>query len=105
MAVTGGRWHVEGGVAVEEADRLEPERRLVDRHHRPLLGAGDVMYPEHVPQHDVHVLDCAVLGGPHGQPAVPGALYDELAARPALVLAVRGDPQRVLDRPGALEDR
>ena len=70
VAVAGARRHVERRVAVEEADRLEPERDGVDRHHRPLLRARDVVDAEHVPEHDVGVLDRAVLRGPRRQPAV-----------------------------------
>jgi hypothetical protein len=102
---SGGGRHVEGGVAIEEPDRLEPERDRVDRHHRPLLGARDVVHPEHVPQDDVRVLDRAVLRRPHRQAAVALALDDELAAGPALLLVVGRHPQRVADRLGAAHDR
>ena len=49
--------HVQGGIAVEEPERLEPERDGVDRHDRPVLRAGDVVDAEHVPEHHVGVLD------------------------------------------------
>ena len=62
-----GRWggrDVERGVAVEEADGLEPEGDGVHRHHRPVLRARDVVDAEDVPEHDVGVLDRAILRGP-----------------------------------------
>src|SRR5882757_4118506 len=51
------RRYIERGVAVEEPDWFEPERDLVDGHDRPLLGPGDVVDAEYVPEHDVGVLD------------------------------------------------
>src|SRR4051812_43765004 len=59
-AVTRRRWHVQGGVAVEEADRLEHEAGVVDRHDRPVLRAGHVGEPEGVPEHDVLAVEVAV---------------------------------------------
>ena len=41
--------HVERRVAVEEADGLEHEADRGHRHHRPVLGAGDVVRAEGVP--------------------------------------------------------
>ena len=105
MAMGVARRHVERRVAVEEADRLEPERDGVDRHHRPLLRARDVVDPEHVPEHDVGVLDRTVLRGPHGQAAVLLALDHELAAGPALVRVERGHPERVGDGLRAAQHR
>src|ERR1051326_3641833 len=39
---------IKGRVAVEESERLEPERHDVDGHHRPILGPGDVVDAGHV---------------------------------------------------------
>src|ERR1700734_899735 len=39
--------YVQGGVAVEEAEGLEPEGDDVDGHHRPVLWSGDVVDAEH----------------------------------------------------------
>src|SRR4051794_2668743 len=44
---------VEGGVAVEEADRLEHEAGVVHRHDRPVLRPRDVGETERVPDDDV----------------------------------------------------
>ena len=41
---------VQGRVAVEGAERLEPERDDVRGHDRPVLWAGDVVDTEHVPE-------------------------------------------------------
>src|SRR6266536_988621 len=91
----GAGGHVERGIAVEEADRLEPERDRVDGHHRPVLWPGDVVDAEHVPQHHVGVLDRPVPRGPDGQALIALALRAELTARPALVRMVGGDPEGV----------
>ena len=91
----GRGWDIERWIAVKEADRLEPEGDRVHGHDRPLLGPGDVVNPEDVPEHDVGVVDYAVLGCPGRQPAILAALDDELAARPALVLVKRCNPKGV----------
>src|SRR6476620_7478772 len=65
-----GRRYVERRIAVEEAERLQPERDDVDGHHRPVLGPGDVVHSEHVPQHDVGVLDGPVGLRPLAEPGV-----------------------------------
>src|ERR1700679_4341551 len=57
----GARWHVERGIAVEEAHRDERETGVLDRHDGPVLGPGQVGHPEGVPQHDVGVDDVPVL--------------------------------------------
>src|SRR3712207_9145833 len=56
LTVCGGRRDVERRVAVEEARGLQPEGQGVHRHHRPLLGAGDVGDAENVPAGDIGVL-------------------------------------------------
>src|ERR1700758_888982 len=68
------RGHVQRGVAVEEARRLEPERDRVRGHDRPVLRPGDVVDAEHVPQDHVGPGDRPVLPGPGGQALVPLAL-------------------------------
>ena len=60
VAAAGAGRNVEGGVAVEEAPRLQRERDRVHRHDRPVLGPRDVVDAEDVPQHDVGVGDRAV---------------------------------------------
>ena len=87
LPVRGG-WHIQGRVAVEESPRLEPERGPVHRHHRPVLGPGDVVQPEHMPEHHVGALDGPVGGRPGGQASVAGAQVGELAAGPPLVVVV-----------------
>ena len=62
--VTRLRRHVQRGIAVEEAERLEPERHRVHRHDRPVLRPGDVVEPEHVPEHHVGVDQRLVVGDP-----------------------------------------
>src|SRR5579862_7085258 len=87
-ALRGVRREVQRRVPVEEPERLEPERHGVDRHHRPVLGPGDVVDAEHVPQHHVGVLDPPVRGGPSWKPRVAQRKVRELPARPPLVLTV-----------------
>src|SRR5512142_1777431 len=72
---------VQGRVAVEKAPWLEPEGHGVGRHDRPVFHPGEVMDAEDVPQHDVGVLDGAVLSGPGWQACVCLALVAELPAR------------------------
>jgi hypothetical protein len=103
MASVGG--NVEGRVAVEESDWLQPKPRAVHRHDRPVLGAGLVKQAEHVPEDDVGVLDGSIGRGPCRQTRVRAALRDELAARPALVLMERRDPEVVSDRLRDVERR
>ena len=91
------RGHVQGRVAVEEPERLEPERDDVAGHHRPVLRPGDVVDAEHVPEHHVGVLDGPVRRGPDRQARVMLAQVREVAAGPALVLAVGRHPERVAD--------
>ena len=66
----GGR-DVQGRIAVEDSERLEPERDGVDRHDRPVLRPRDVVNAERVPQHHVGVVDGAVLRRPAGSPSRP----------------------------------
>jgi MFS family permease len=96
---------VQGGIAVEEAERLEPERDDVRGHHRPVLRAGDVVQAKHVPEHHVGVLDGPVGLGPGGQARIVLGLDGEVAAGPALVRTVRRHPERVADDLGPLEGR
>src|SRR5204862_4972500 len=97
--------HVQGRVAVEETERLEPERDDVARHPPPVLRPGDVVDAEHVPQHHVGVLDRPVGPRPRAQARVVLALDREIPAGPALVLTVGGHPERVADYLGALVGR
>src|ERR1700759_5314106 len=97
--------HVQGRVAVEEPGRLQPERHRVGGHHRPVLGPGNVVDAEHVPQHHVGAGGRPVLRGPGAQAVVLLALVAELPARPAFGRVVGRDPQRVPDDPGPLEYR
>src|SRR5207249_3959267 len=60
LAMSGGRRHVQGGVAVEEAGRLEHESAAGDRHDGPVLRAWHVRGAERVPDHDVLAVDIAV---------------------------------------------
>src|SRR3954466_12872401 len=78
-AVPRGRRHVQGGVAVEEAHRLEHEAGAVDGHDRPVLRARHVGEPEGVPEDDVLAVQVAVGGGVGGQPGPAGVLVDEVA--------------------------
>src|SRR6266496_2983052 len=51
--VLAGRGDVQRRVAVEEPERLEPERDRITGHDGPVLRPRDVVDAEHVPQHDV----------------------------------------------------
>src|ERR1700712_3413534 len=95
VAVVGfwGWREVEGGVAVEEAEGFEPERHGVGRHHRPILGPGDVMDAEDVPKHDVGILQRLVVLDPGRDPGIVLALRRIGAARPLLVVLVPGHPE------------
>src|SRR6516225_1708446 len=63
MAVVDGG-HVERGVALEEPHGNEVEPAVLDRHHGPVLGPGEVGHAERVPQHDVGPRDGTVRCGP-----------------------------------------
>src|SRR5438132_8347446 len=47
----------EGGIAVEESLGSKPNRELGIRHHRIILGAGNMGFPERIPGDDVGVID------------------------------------------------
>ena len=98
-----GRGDVQGGVAVEESNWLEPERDNVNRHYRPFLGTGDVVDAERVPEHHIGVFDGPVCGGPFRQPHAGAALIDEFSRRPTFIRIVRRHPKRVRDGFCALE--
>jgi hypothetical protein len=55
---------VDARVLVEEAEWLEPERHYVGRHYRPVLDASEVVDAEHVPEHDIGVLEWFVVRDP-----------------------------------------
>src|SRR3712207_9491797 len=79
----GVRRDVEGGVAVEEADRLEPEAGVVDGHDRPALGAGAGGECEGVADDEGGPLHPAVRRGAPGEAGaapVPGAATTRPAA-------------------------
>ena len=78
---------------VEEPRRLQHEFDAVGRHDRPVLGSGDVVTAQGVPEHDVGVLDRAVglrAGGESGAAAV---LVRVIARWEPLIGLERGDPQ------------
>ena len=52
-----GRRDVVAGILQEKAAGLEQEADVGGRHHRIILGAGEVRVAEGVPEHDVGILD------------------------------------------------
>src|SRR5262249_55184014 len=60
VAVVRCRRHVEGRAADEESGGLELKAGIADRHHRPLLGARDVVGADAVPEDDIGALERAV---------------------------------------------
>src|SRR5690242_15930469 len=99
------RCDVERGIAVEEPGRLKRESGPVGRHDRPVLGPGDVVSAQGVPQHDVGVLDRAVSFGPGRQPGAARVLVGVVACREALIRLVRGNPQMLRRECGTLGHR
>ena len=63
---------IEGGVAVEEADRLEHEPCAVHGHDRPVLRPREVRQAEGVPHHDVGAVDVASARIQVSIPVLPG---------------------------------
>src|ERR1700751_3756058 len=100
MSLVDRGWNVEPGVAVEEADRLEHEADLLHRHHRPVLWAGDVQHPEHVPEDDVIVDDSAVGRLVLDKAATPTVLVGVVTGGETLAPAVVGHPQVVAQESG-----
>src|SRR5688572_6240086 len=89
---------VQHRVLLEEVERADGELVPHRRHHRPVLGARDVVKAERVPAHDVGVRNRAVRLGPHGQ-AVVGIRAGGIGARGvALGLVVRRDPELMLGK-------
>jgi hypothetical protein len=53
MAIPRGGWrHIKSWVAIEETQRLQAETEGGDRHHRPFLGAWDVVHADRIPDDD-----------------------------------------------------
>ena len=77
----GLRRQVDHGVLVEEARGREREAADDAGLNRMVFGARHVVHPEAVPEHDIGVLERAVLGDPGRQAVVAGRLVDELASR------------------------
>ena len=71
--------HIEGGVGREEADRLQQEAGVGDRHHRPVLRARRVVAAQCVPEDDVRLRDRAVGSGPVRESRAPRMLRREIA--------------------------
>jgi hypothetical protein len=86
------RWDVKGRIAVEEADRSEGEAAVFDRHHRPVLRAGEVDSAEGVPQDDILAVDRPILGYELRQPCATGVLVDQISGWEPLGRVVASDP-------------
>src|SRR5689334_19288051 len=69
----------------EKAVRLQREADVLDRHHREVLGPADMRCTKTVPEHDVLVLDRAVVRDVSGQAVAAGMLVGKLAAGVALL--------------------
>ncbi len=87
---------VAGGIAGEEAHRLQREAGIFHRHHRKILGLADMGMAEGVPDHDVGVVDAAVLLDVARQAVVAGMHIGIVAAGVFLGRIIRRDP----DMPG-----
>ena len=97
-AVAGHRARgIEGGVLVEEAERLEPERNDVDWHDRPVLDSRDVVDAEDVPQHYIGSHQRRVLRDPASDAGVLTGLGRIVACRPAFCIVVGGHPDGVVN--------
>ena len=101
----GRRRHVERRVAIEEAERDELEARVLDGHHRPVLGTRDVRDAERVPEHDVGADERPVGRCPPRQSVFTGRLVRMRSGRPPLARLVRRDPQVAGGERGAAADR
>jgi hypothetical protein len=86
------RGNVKGRIAVEEADRSEGEAAIFDRHHRPVLRAGEVDSAEGVPHDDILAIDRPILGYELRQPSATGVLVDQISGRKPLGRVVASDP-------------
>src|SRR3954447_2932382 len=94
----------DAGVAVEEAVGEEGEAVPLSRQNRPVLGAGEVMEAHRVPQHDVAVIDWAVLRGIGWEAVAAPALVRVCTGGVELAWVVGGDPERRGREGGALLD-
>src|SRR3954469_12195106 len=82
----------------------EREAVPLSRQNRPVLGAGEVMEAHRVPQHDVAVIDWAVLRGIGWEAVAAPALVRVCAGGVELAWIVGGDPERRGREGGALLD-
>src|SRR5215218_1655553 len=96
--------HVEGGISVKESLRLKHEARVLYRHHGPVLRADGVVGAERVPDHHVVVLYGAILLRPLDQPVTARILVRIRAGGMPFGVLVRGHPEMLAGKPGALGD-
>ena len=104
------RRHPQRGVLLEEITRAQHDTDRLRRHQREILQPREVTQAELQPDDDVGVDDVVVAVGPVGDGLVGGpaglacGLADVVAGGEELVVAVRGDPERVPGEGGAAPD-
>ena len=74
-----GWGQIEGGVAFEEAGRLQHEAGVLDRHHREILRTRNVQQANRVPKHYISIDKIALGPYPVGEARPPLVLVDVVA--------------------------
>src|SRR5438105_11120553 len=93
--VVGPWWrrHIQGWIAIKEANGLKHEPNIAHRHHRPVLQPSNVSDPQGVPEDHVCVLDTPVGLTPCGQTCTTGVLVGILPRGKAFLRVIGSDPE------------
>ena len=87
------RRHVQGRVSVEKAHRQKIESSVHYRHHRPVLGARNVVMAQGIPNYDVSIVNCSILLGPLRKSRAPRMLIGVWSGSAHLIGLEWSDPE------------
>src|SRR5262244_3544768 len=105
MAMPGHRRRdIKGRIPVEEANRLQAEADVGDRHDGPFLGAWNVVHPDRIPDDQIGVFYGTIHLRPLWQSGAPRMLVRIVASCIFLGGVIRRDPQMLCDERGSLRD-
>ncbi len=97
------RRHIQSGVAIEEAYRLQREPNVRHRHNRPVFGTDDVVSAESIPDDDIGILERAIGPCVGGQPGAACVLLRVITRGETFARIVASDPEMIGDEATALD--